>query len=112
MTYLFDNCLSYRFASMPAALDVDVKALRDVFPADIKDVDFLPQLRGRGWVLVTTDRHMQTRQIEAATLRASGITALFLGRFSGKLSFWQQAQWLVTRWPEIARFAERVSAGT
>jgi hypothetical protein len=112
MTYLFDNCISYRFAHMLSALGVDVKALRDVFPADIKDVDFIPQLHGRGWILITTDRHMKTRQIEAAALQASGVTALFLGRFYGKLSFWQQARWLVTHWPEITDFAERVSAGT
>ncbi len=112
MTYLFDNCISYRFAHMLATLGVDAKALRDVFPAYIKDVDFIPQLRGQGWVLITTDRHMKTRQIEAAALQASGVTALFLGRFYSKLSFWQQARWLITHWSEITDFADRVSAGT
>ncbi len=112
MTYLFDNCISYRFAHMLATLGVDATALRDVFPANIKDVDFIPQLRGRGWVLITTDRHMKTRQIEAAALQASGVTAFFLGRFYSKLSFWQQARWFITRWPDIADFAERVATGT
>ncbi len=112
MIYLFDNCISYRFAHMLAALGVDARALRDVFPADIKDVDFIPQLRDSGWVLVTTDRHMKTRQIEAEALQASGVTALFLGRFYSKLDSWQGARWFVTHWPEIAGFAERVATGT
>ncbi|MDQ6833619.1 MAG: hypothetical protein M3008_09480 [Chloroflexota bacterium] len=72
----------------------------------------MPQLRDSGWVLVTTDRHMKTRQIEAAALQASGVTALFIRRFYSKLDFRQGVRWFVTRWPEIAGFAERVATGT
>ena len=53
MTYLFDNNLSPRFAKMLAALDVDVKALRDIFPADTKDPVFLENFKEMDIVLTS-----------------------------------------------------------
>lgn len=69
MTYLFDNNISPRLARMLAALGIDAKPLRDIFPQDIKDIDFLPQLRDTGWVLVTGDTSIVTRRAEAIALR-------------------------------------------
>lgn len=42
---VFDNNMSPRYAAMLQALGVDVRPLRDMFRADIKDTDYLPQLR-------------------------------------------------------------------
>jgi len=106
VTYLFDNNISPRLARMLAALGIDAKPLRDIFPQDIKDIDFLPQLRDTGWVLVTGDTSIVTRRAEAIALRKSGVSALFLGPFWLKLTLWPQATWLVTRWPEIDAFMQ------
>lgn len=81
-----------------------------MFPPNVKDTEYLPQLRD--CVLITGDQRIRTRQAEAAALRRSGVTTLFLARFWTKLSFWDQARWLVSRWPDIDRFASTVPAGT
>ena len=68
MKYLFDNCISYRFAKMLAAVEVDVVALRDVYPEDIKDVELFAKLKGLGYVFVTTDESKKpgyTRRAES-----------------------------------------------
>jgi len=107
--YFFDNNISPRYAAMLRALDVDVTALRELFPPDIKDIDFLSQLTE--CILITGDQRLLTRKVEAAALRQSGISALFLARFWTKMTFWDQARWLVTRWPDIDRFASHTSMG-
>lgn len=113
MKYFFDNCISYRYARMLAALEEhEVVALRDRFPADIEDVDFLPLLKSEGFVYITTDDRQKTRVREARAIREAGITALWLGRFWHRLTFWDQAKWLVSHWPKIDGYVLGVAVGT
>ena len=112
MKYIFDNNISPKFAHMLRALDCDVAALREEFPANITDPDFLTAIAGRAAVFVTGDRKMTTRPHELAALKASGVTALFLGPFWSKLGFWKQAAWLVHRWPALDSFSNVVARGT
>jgi predicted nuclease of predicted toxin-antitoxin system len=114
VTYLLDNDISFRFAQMLAALGVDVVAVREVedLGEGAPDVGILQWLKGRERVFVTADKHIRSRPAEIAALSASGVTALFLERFWAKLDFWQQAAWLVGRWPQIDQFASSASPGT
>lgn len=98
---------------MLAALGEDVAPLRHVFPQDIKDPDLLAALKNGPFdVFVSSERAMRTRPTEAYLLKSAHVTALFFGPFWSKLTFWQQAAWLVQRWPTIAGFASGVTKGT
>ena len=112
MKYFFDNNISPKYAKMLAALDVDAAALRDEFDASIKDVDLFPKLHGRSLVFVSGDIRIRTRLAEAKALHSCGVTALFFDRFWGKMTFWQQASWLVAKWPKVNGFASGVTLGT
>lgn len=112
MTYFFDNCISHRFAAMLAALGVQATALRDEFPESADDVTVFHQLRQRDLVFVSCDRSQTTTAAEATWLKRSGITAIYFGRFWPKMTFWQQAAWLVARWPTIDGYANGVAPGT
>jgi hypothetical protein len=112
MTYFFDNCVSPKLVRMLAALGVDAIALRDKFPVDVKDTEYLPQLRNTGWVLVTSDLRIRRTKTEAKALMQSGVTSLFLGPSFMKMRLWQQATWLVTHWPQIESSANQLSIGT
>ncbi len=59
MIYFFDNNFSPKHARMLAALGVEVRVLRDEFPENVKDVDYLPRLRDTGWILITSDKHIR-----------------------------------------------------
>lgn len=101
MKYLFDNNFSPKLVRMLRALDVRACALRECFPANVDDKEYLSQLAGTGWILLTCDRHIRTRKAEARALRESGVSALFFNPFFTKKELWDQAHWLVKNWPRI-----------
>ena len=111
-TYLFDHNLSADFARALHAVDDDVRALSDEFPTNVEDVDLILALGERGWVLISHDRSMRTRPKEAAALRQSGITAVYLGPFWRKLRRWDQFVWLARNWPKIQEFVNSNPRGT
>ena len=43
MTYFFDNNLSHKLVGILKLLDVDAIHLKDVFPENQQDVDWLPE---------------------------------------------------------------------
>jgi len=110
--YFFDNCISHRYADMLCALDVDAKALRHEFAEDIDDISLFRELHGRDVVFVTYDSKQRTRVLEAREIKAAGITTLWIEPFWGKMKQWDQATWLVKRWPLIDAFAGSVVKGT
>jgi hypothetical protein len=111
--YFFDNCISYRYANMLAALEeFEVVALRDKYPPDIEDVELFKALAGSGYVFITCDDRQKTREAEAKALRSSGLTALWLGPFWNKKSFWDQARWIINRWETIDGYVRGVAPGT
>ena len=112
MKYFFDNSVSYKFAKVLRALDVDAVALREEYPQGIKDIPLFQALRGRDLVYVTTDKAQLTREHEARALKQAGVTSLFFGRFFQRMRFWDQAVWIVRRWPRIDGFASGVAPGT
>jgi len=112
VTYLFDHNLSPRLAHILRVLHVDARALRDEFARNIKDPDLLRELGSRGWMLITCDTHIQTRPMEAAVFKASGVSVVFLSRFFEQMKLWDKAVWLLRYWPEIEKFADRVKPGT
>lgn len=112
MKYFFDNCISFRYALMLRALDVDAVALREEYPADIADIDLFRDFRGKKLAFITADTKQATRRQEAKALRECGVTALFLGPFWPKMEQWKQATWLVSKWPRISGFADSVTLGT
>ncbi len=101
MNYFFDNNFSPRLVYILRELGVDVTALRDQFPPDTKDRDFLPHLNGDDHVFVTCDKRILTRQIEALALKECGVSAVFFKNFWPNMGIWEQAQWITRHWRTI-----------
>lgn len=96
---------------MLRALGEDAVALRAEFTADIDDIQLFSRLHGRNLVFVSTDRKQLTREHEARAIRQAGVSALYFGPFSGRMRFWDQATWLVAKWPRIKGFTEGAIMG-
>jgi len=109
--YFIDNCISFRFADMLRALEVEIVALREEFPQDMADIALFQELNGRKLAFVSTDTNQRTRVQEARALKSAGVTSLFIAPFFQKMQFWDQAAWLVRRWPDIDRFATSMELG-
>lgn len=99
MTFLLDNMISPRIAAALTALGEDVRALRDEFPQETPDIEWIEQVGSKGWAFITVDKHISTRPHEVAALRAAQITGFFLGRFWAKTKAWDQAVWLMRMSP-------------
>ena len=86
------------------------------FPQAAKDREWLPEVGRRGWVVLTKDHHIRTRQNELVALLSAGVAAFVLT--SGDLTGPEMAQAFVRALPRIRRmlvgqprpFIARVSA--
>jgi hypothetical protein len=97
---------------MLAALEKDVVALRAEFAESVEDPVFLRALKNKHDVYITYDHKQKTREAEARAIKQSGVTALWIAPFWGKLGFWDQAKWLITHWESIESFTGSVVPGT
>ena len=112
MTYFFDNNISPKLVGILKLLDVDVLHLKDVFPEDEKDVDWLPRAGEEGWIVVTVDHAIRHRAAEYEALKRSRVTVLFLAKGFLKRARWLQAQWLISKWPKMEEQAQKLRPGT
>ena len=94
---------------MLRALNVEIVALRDEFPQDVADIALFQKLNGRKLAFISTDTSQRTRMQEARALKSAGVTSLFFAPFFQKMQFWSQATWLIKRWPDIDRFAQKMA---
>lgn len=87
------------------------------FAQDAKDTEWLPEVGRRGWVVLTKDHHIRTRQGELIALLSAGVAAFVLT--AGDLSGPEMSQAFVKALPKMKRmligqprpFIARVSPG-
>lgn len=105
-TFFFDNNLSPLLAAGFRGFGEDVQHLRDAFPASTKDVVWIPQVAASGWILVTRDKRIRTRPLEAEALTRAGLSAFFFVQKRDP-DLWGWVQLIVRRWREMQQLAER-----
>ena len=105
-TFFFDNNLSPLLVAGLRGFGEDVQHLRDAFPENTKDVVWIPQVAESGWVLVTRDKRIRTRPLEAEALARAGLSAFFFVQKRDP-DLWGWVQLLVRRWREMNELAER-----
>lgn len=81
----------------------------DTFGTGTKDVDWLPQVGARGWVLITKDKNIRKREIELRALRASKVRAFVLT--SGGMRGEEQARVFKEALPAMLRLLRRHPTG-
>jgi hypothetical protein len=101
VTYFFDNNFAPRLVGMLTALSVDARHLRDEFPTNTQDVEWIPAVAQRGWVIVTIDRKILKRPAEREALQRCGADAVFLPGTPFQKDMWAQAEWLTKHWRAI-----------
>jgi len=115
MKVLFDNNLAPRLARCLQALMGDehhIVALRDKFPANIADVDFIRLLHGEGgWVLISADRRITRNKAEKQALRQSNVIGMFMVSGLYNAGVMVQAARLIMLWEEIEMTAATAKGG-
>lgn len=115
MRFFFDNNLSPHLAKALDALcapeGVAVEHLRQKFPEDISDVEWIERLAKESeWAVITQDRLMRNR-LEKEAFRRSGLTAFDLTKAWASHRYWEKAAQLVRWWPRIMEQAGLVEGG-
>jgi hypothetical protein len=117
LRFFFDNQLSPRLAASLGALagfDGDVVThLREKFPQNTKDVDWIPKLaEERDWIIICGDLDIVRTRVEQQVWRSAKLVGFFLKKGWMNLPPWEQAWRLVKWWPVIRRQAEIAAPGS
>jgi len=111
-----DNNLPPRLAKALSALFGglhEVVALRDKFPQNISDKDWITQLsKEGGWSVLSSDRRILKNPTEKAALRTSNLTAFFLTRsLANKTSVEKQMIRILQLWEVMETTVKTVQGG-
>lgn len=112
MTFFFDNTFPPQLVTILKALKVDARHLQEDFAADTPDVDWLPEVGKRGWIVVTGDRRISKKPPERKALEEANVIAVFMAKgFTSKPIFDLVASF-IKWWPDIERAVAHVKPGT
>jgi predicted nuclease of predicted toxin-antitoxin system len=108
MRFFLDNNLSVKLARGLATLsDDEVIHLRDKFPPDSPDTEWLRFIGENGYLLVSRDRKIRFHPAERRALIQYRVGAFFL---SGKdLDSWDLVEQVVRNWRRMKEYAEEQS---
>ena len=81
LTFFLDENISRSIAQAMTALGHRFEHLLDHFPQGTPDVEFLPKIAEKGWLLVTQDKRIRRKPHERKALMNTGVGAfIFTGR--------------------------------
>lgn len=104
--FLLDENIPQKVAKALAALDFPVAHALDHFDRGKPDEDLFPELKARGWILVTHDAGMWRKKGQREALLQAGIGAFILVS-SAAFSPPELTGLLIRRLPEMIDIAQR-----
>ena len=112
MTFFFDNTFPPQLVRILVILGVDARHLQDDFPASTIDVDWLPEVGKRGWIVVTGDRRISKKPPERKALEEANVIAVFMAKGFTSKPIFDLVSSFIKWWPDIERAVARVKPGT
>ncbi|HVT10941.1 MAG TPA: hypothetical protein VHE55_01635 [Fimbriimonadaceae bacterium] len=104
-TFFFDNDISPRIVEALKKLvnpnDADLIALRERFPQNTKDVDWIPDAGKNDWVVISRDFNQRRRDSEHAALRLHKVRALYIRQSGNPAELYADAARIIKNWPKI-----------
>lgn len=116
MKVLFDNNLAPALARALNELFVgqhEIIALRDKFPANTADIDWINALNKEGkWVIISGDRRITRNKAEKRAFVSSKLIGFFLSSSLKDAKVTIQMQRILALWDDICLLADRVDGGS
>lgn len=81
---------------------------KDTFGTGTLDVDWLPKVGEKGWILVTKDKNIRRREVEQRALHESRVRTFVIT--AAGLRGEEQAQLVIAALPEMLRILRRRSS--
>src|SRR5436309_3699266 len=78
--FFIDECVAMRHVSAVLREAGHIAHVQgpETFGTGTQDVDWLPQVGERGWILLTKDKNIRKREIELRALKQAGVRAFVL----------------------------------
>jgi hypothetical protein len=76
-------------------------ALRDKFPVDAADTDWVPVAGKLGWIVISRDHNQRRRNAEHRSLRQHKIKALYIRQSGNPDQSYADAARIIKNWPKI-----------
>lgn len=113
MTFIFDNDISFRLALALQHLVENhrIVALRDEFKQDTPDIDWIPEVGRRKWVLISCDYNQRRRTKEHQALRDYHVRAVYIRHGRNPRSLFDDAARIIKNWPKIEEWAQNAPEG-
>ena len=88
---------------------IEVKLLKDDFGSGIKDLEWIPKLKGTKSFIVTRDIHLNKRKDEIVAYQDAGIGLFFIRGASKKsnLSVWEMLLIISRQWEEMVNIMNK-----
>lgn len=115
MKVLFDNNLTPKMARALAELfkgEHSIFALRDRFPANPSDLEWIQELgKDDRWVVISGDRRITKNRAEYQAFRSSKLIGFFLSRGLYKSKVTKQLERILAQWESIEKQHQSVRGG-
>lgn len=85
--------------------------LREEFPVETRDEEWIREIGRRGWVLVTIDHYIKAKPHERQSLQESRVTAFFLDPGFANMKLDDYTTALIKVWSGIKEAAQRAQPG-
>jgi len=86
--------------------------LQNEFAPNTADVDWLPEIGRRNWVVITGDRGISRKPAERKALEEASVIAVFMAKGLTSKPIFELVALIIRWWPEIERAVSRVKPGT
>lgn len=111
MTFFLDNNISRHFETIFQILGKEVVHLQSHFSPDTPDVDWIPEIGARGWVVISCDERICSHPPERKAMAASGLKVIFMPARFTDMGRFEQAKWLINNWQKIEACAAILRPG-
>jgi hypothetical protein len=114
-TFFFDNDISFRIVhALERLIDPSehtVLALRDRFPENAKDTEWIPEVGKQGWILISRDQRQRRRDAEHSALRVHQVRALYIHQAGNAKQLYADAARIIRNWPKIEEWGTNAPPG-
>ena len=113
-TFFFDNDISFRIVHALQNLVHGHKllALRDEFPMNAKDTDWIPEAGRNGWVVISRDFIQRRREAEHRALRDNRVKSIYIRQSGNPADLFADAARIIKQWPKIQAWGIAAEPGT
>lgn len=77
--------------------------VHELLPTGVLDPDWIPVVGDRGWVVITSDKRLRTRPVEASLALTHKLMVVHLHGDIGTRPAWEQVRRLTSRWDAVER---------